>query len=306
VIVPPLRHLAACLVIAALLAAPAAARAAPLVAVGDQQASMFSDPHWRALHLRDTRYVAPWDVLQSPRRLAALDAYLAAARAANVRVLLSLGHASRRRLRKVLPSVARYASVFRAVHARYPWITDLEVWNEENLCSQPTCRHPERAARYYNAARRICWDCRIVGADLLDTATVGSWARRFRRVAQGPLIWGLHNYIDANLLSVHATSRFLQLTRGPVWFTETGGLVKRKNHSRIRFPQGIGHAVKATAWVFKLAALSPRVKRVYFYEWLPDPRRRATWDSAFVDRRGRPRPALAILRSWLLAHRRHS
>ncbi len=291
----------------ALAAAPAAAHAAPpIVAVGDQHPAMFSDPRWRALHLTDTRYVAPWDVLQSPRDQAALDAYLAAADQANVRVLLSLGHARTRRLRKVLPSVAQYARAFRGIHARYPWITDFEVWNEENLCSQPTCHHPARAARYYNAVRKICWDCRIVGADLLDTATVGEWARQFRQVAKGPLIWGLHNYIDANLFTTHATLRFLQVTRGPVWFTETGGLVKRKNHSRIRFPQGVKHAGKAAAWVFKLAALSPRVKRVYFYEWMPDPNKHATWDSALTDRRGRPRPALAILRSWLFAHRRHS
>jgi hypothetical protein len=130
--------------------------------------------------------------------------------------------------------------------------------------------------------------------------------RRFRRVAKGPLIWGLHNYYDANVFGTRGTLSFLAMTRGPVWFTETGGLVKRSNHSPIRFPQGIQHARQATAWVFKLAALSPRVKRVYFYQWMPSPERHATWDSALVDRRGRPRPALGILRSWLLAHRRRS
>lgn len=289
-------------VLLALVLAPAAAHAAPIVAVGDQHPAMFSDPHWKALRMRYTRYVAPWNVLRSPADRAALDAYLAAAQARNVQVLLSLGHARKRRLHHVLPSVARYAHEFRAIHARYPWVTDYEVWNEENLCGEPTCRNPERAARFYNAARKICRVCRIVGADLLDTATVGDWVRRFRRVAKGPLIWGLHNYIDANLFSTHATLRFLSLTRGPVWFTETGGLVKRRNHSHIRFPQGIRHAVKATRWVFRLAALSPRVKRVYFYQWMPAPSRHATWDSALVDRRDRPRPALAIIRSWLRAH----
>jgi hypothetical protein len=172
-----------------------------------------------------------------------------------------------------------------------------------NLCGEPTCRNPERAARFYNAARAICRRCRIVAADLLENgAPLNNWVTRFRRVAKGPLIWGLHNYIDANLFRTYATLRFLALTRGPVWFTETGGLVKRKNHSTIHFPQGIKHAVTATRWVFKLAALSPRIKRVYFYQWMPDPNRRATWDSALVDRRGRPRPALAVLRSGLLAH----
>jgi hypothetical protein len=220
-----------------------------------------------------------------------------------VRVLLSLGHARKRRLHHVLPTVTQYARVFRAFHRRYPWVTDYETWNEENLCGEPTCRNPERAARFYNAAKAICKRCRIVAADLLDTGTVGTWARRFRIVAKGPLIWGLHNYIDANLFTTHATLRFFALTRGSVWFTETGGLVKRKHHSGIRFPQGLKHAGKATAFVFRLAALSPRVKRVYFYQWMPDPNKHATWDSALVDRRGRPRPALAVLQSWLFAHK---
>jgi hypothetical protein len=299
------RRLAAA-VLLAVAVAPAAAHAAPIIAIGDQHPGMFSDPRWKALHVKEARYVAPWNALQSAGDRAALDAYLAAARAAHVRVLVSLGHARKRRLHHVLPGVAEYAREFRALHARYPWLTDYEVWNEENLCGEPTCRSPERAARFYNAARRICWDCRIVAADLLDLPNVGDWVRRFRQVAKGPLIWGLHNYIDANRFTNRATLRFLQLTRGPVWFTETGGLVKRRNHSGIRFPQGIKHARQATAWVFKLAALSPRVRRVYFYEWMPSPDPHATWDSALVDRRGRPRPALAILRSWLLAHKRRS
>jgi hypothetical protein len=300
-----LRHLAPCLVATALLAlAPATARAAPpIVAVGDQHAAMFSDPHWRALHLTDTRYVAPWDVLQSPRNLAALDAYLAAANAANVRVLLSLGHASTRRLRKVLPSVARYARVFRAIHARYPWLTDYEVWNEENLCSQPTCRHPARAARYYNAVRNVCWDCRVVGADLLYTATVGAWARRFRQVAKGPLIWGLHNYIDANRFRETGTKALLKATPGDaIWFTETGGLVTRRNGSTIAFPGSISHAAKATGWVFKLAALSSRVKRIYFYQWEPVATPDPTWDSALLNKYDKPRPAYKVLKAWLRKH----
>src|SRR4051794_24039846 len=108
----------------AVVVAPAAAHAAPIVAVGDQHPGMFGDPRWRALHVGDARYVAPWNVLQSAGDRAALDAYLATARAANVRVLVSLGHARRRRLHHVLPTVAEYARAFRALHARYPWITD--------------------------------------------------------------------------------------------------------------------------------------------------------------------------------------
>ena len=38
-----------------------------------------------------------------------------------------------------------------------------------------------------------------------------------------------------------------------------------------------------------------RIKRIYFYQWQQDPK--ARWDSAFLDRRGRVRPALSALRA---------
>jgi hypothetical protein len=226
---------------------------------------------------------------------------MAAARAAGARVLLSLGHARGHVAGNKLPTVAAYAREFRAFRKRYPRVRDFAIWNEENACGGPICRNPERAARYYNAVKPGCRGCRIVAADLLDVSNLAAYARRFRRVAKGRLIWGLHNYLDANRFTTSGTRALLRATKGDVWFTETGGLVKRTNRSKIPFAEGVAHAGKAAAWVFKLAALSPRVKRVYFYQWSPvGPK--ATWDSALTDAKGRPRPALAILSSWLLRH----
>jgi hypothetical protein len=292
------------LAVALVLAAPAQAKA-PVVGVGEQFPGVFTDTRWRELHLRDVRYIASWDVLHHGWERRDLDAYLTAARAAGARVLLGLNHARGHKAGHRLPSVAAYAHEFSALHKRYPWVTDFLTWNEENLCGQPTCRHPKRAAQFYNAARRRCPECRIVGADLLDVPNMASWARRFRRYATGPLIWGLHNYLDANRFTTRGTRTLLQAVRGDIWFTETGGLVRRTNHSKIRFPAGAAHAGKATAWVFKLAGLSRRIKRVYFYQWAPAPDPKATWDSALTDRRGHPRPAFAILRTWLLRHASH-
>ena len=95
------------------------------------------------------------------------------------------------------------------------------------------------------------------------------------------MIWGLHNYVDANRLRTTGTKALLKATKGPVWFTETGGVVWRENaRDRIRFPGRRSRTRRRPRkWVFKLAALSPRVKRVYFYNWLPGP----TWDSGLMD-----------------------
>ena len=54
------------------LAAPAA-KAAPLVGIGEQNPSMFSDPRWRALGLKDVRVIAGYDALHSDWQRANLD-----------------------------------------------------------------------------------------------------------------------------------------------------------------------------------------------------------------------------------------
>jgi hypothetical protein len=41
--------------------------------------------------------------------------------------------------------------------------------------------------------------------------------------------------------------------------------------------------------------LSPRIERAYVYHWRPASRKGATWDSAVVDKRGRPREAFSVV-----------
>jgi hypothetical protein len=287
------------------LAAPARAATGPLIGIGEQNPSIFTDANWQALGVRDVRVVAAYDALHSPWQRADLDAYMAAAHLAGARVLLGFGHSRVRGKEHWLPSVSTYAREFLAFRARYPWVKDFLTWNEANHCSQPTCHHPVRAARFYTSIRRHCAGCRIVAADVLDGSKMAAWVKRFQRAA-GPrrLIWGLHNYIDANRFRTTGTRALLQAVRGDVWFTETGGLVMRRNGSTVAFPGSTRHAAEATTWVFRLAALSPRVKRVYFYHWSPARVPHPTWDSALVDGRDRPRPAYGVLQRWLQEHPR--
>jgi hypothetical protein len=292
-----------CVGAAAAAAAPAQTRP-PVIGIGEQDPGMFASPLWRALRIPDVRVVVSWDGLHRGWERAQIDAYLAAADAAGARVLLSLGLPRRPGHERSLPSVRRYVHEFRRFRARFPWVRDYGIWNEANHCGQPSCRRPEQIARYYNAVRGLCRGCRIVAADVLDTSKMVGWIRRFRRVARGRhLIWGLHNYIDANRFYSRGTRRLLRAVSGQVWFTETGGVVARRNGSHILFPGSVRHAAKATRWVFHLAALSPRVRRVYFYEWSPGRVPHPRWDSGLVDRRGRPRAAYRVLASWLRHHR---
>jgi hypothetical protein len=288
------------LAVATLLAAAANAHAAPLVGIGEQSVSMFGDPAFKALDVPRARYVVSWDALHSPWQRTQADSYLLTARANGTHVLLSFGRSSDHP--RELPSAKRLAREFRAFRARYPWVKDYVTWNEANHCSQPTCRRPDRVAAYYVALKRACLSCRIVAADVLDDSRLASWVDRFQDAAgrDRRLIWGLHNYIDANRFRTRGTRALLKATKGEVWFTETGGIVERKKRAAVPLRASPEHAAHAARWVFKLAALSPRIKRVYFYHWSPSQNPGAPWDSALVDKAGKPRPAYAVLRRWLV------
>ncbi len=294
-----------CAATVAVLLLPASAAAAkpkpPLIGIGEQHPQLFGDPNFQRLGIRDVRFVAAWDALKKyDWQLAELDAYMQAARATGARVLLGFGHSRDPKKWHSLPSVKAFEREVVKFRARYPWVKDYLTWNEANHCSQPTCNNPERTARFYLTIRKHCRGCRVVGGDVLDGSKLVPWVKRFQRaVGKRRVIWGLHNYIDANRFRDRGTRALLKAVKGDVWFTETGGLVMRKNNSTVAFPGSTRHAADATSWVFRLAALSPRVKRVYFYHWAPAPTPQPTWDSALVDKHERPRPAYRVLRAWL-------
>jgi len=295
----------AILLLALLLALAPAASAAPAIGIGEQKPGMFEDPRWQQLGLREARYITPWDTLLDQRQLEKLDAWMAAARATGTRVLLGFDRSLRSpRLRRTLPSDRRFAREFRRFRVRYPEVRDWITWNEANHPLQPTAKRPRRVARYHGIMVRNCPGCRIVGADVLDIRSMTSWVRRFARYAsETPRIWGLHNYGDTNGLKSSGTETLLRITRrGQIWFTEAGGLVVRREYAgatiKREFRYSQRHAARATKHVFRLACLSPRIRRVYLYHWQA-PRVVTNWDSAFLGPRGGVRPAYRTLRRQL-------
>jgi hypothetical protein len=306
-----IRHLVATLVAAALLTVPATAAAAPSVGISEQDTAMFAHKRFKALKVRHGRVVVGWDVLRNPGEKAYLDAWLAGAKRARVRPLVSFNHSLVPGQESKLPSVAAFRREVKAFRKAYPQVKDFVTWNEGNHISQPTFKKPARAAQYFDVLASACRRCRIAAADVLDDKkNMGSWLRKFSRKAKHkPKIWGLHNYVDANAFKSAGTKRMLRAVRGKIWFTETGGLVKRYQRKRpgVRarwVRHSLKHAGKATKYVFKLAALSSRVDRVYFYHFMPSPRKGATWDSALIDKNGRPRPSYRVVSSYVKKHRR--
>jgi hypothetical protein len=289
-----------------LLSAPA--QAVPVIGIGDQSATMFVNPYFQQLDVRVSRIIVSYDaVMLGTAEVNAVDAWMRAARAAGVQPLVAL-NASRgcfdgvgvvKRPACRLPSVERYRRAFRAFRTRYPDVGDVTPWNEANHRSQPTDTRPDQAAAYYRVVRADCRGCTIVAADILDEPGMVKWMTGFRAALRKagtptPRLWGLHNYQDVNNGTTSGTRRMLRIVPGTIWLTETGGIVNLGKHR----PFNPMRAAKATTFMFKLAAASPRLARLYIYNWNGAPRQ-ARFDAGLTDSRGKPRPAFYVVKKVL-------
>jgi hypothetical protein len=280
------------LLASALVPATATATASAKVVVGiaDNKADMFDDPRFQALGVKHVRLNIAYDALHDPVLRPRLDRWMAGAQAVGARPLITFDRS--RRHKSYNPTPAQMAKTVKEFRKRYPYAKEFATWNEANLA-----KRPEMVARWWLAMRRACPTCTILGADLLDRANVGAWAKRFVKAAKRtPKVWGLHNYDDANTLRTTGTRNLLKSVKGAIWFTETGGVVARHNGSSVKFPASASHAATATKFVFsKLVKLSPRVQRVYIYHWNTSAGDGRTWDSGLVGPDGQARPALTVL-----------
>lgn len=270
----------------------------PLLGIADEKPATFSDPLFRQLGVTRSRLNTPWNsIFTEPARL---DAWLSAARAAGIEPLIAFEHARGDACPATpcgLPGVTAYTKAVTAFHQRYPWVRLLQPWNEANSSTQPTGRHPERAAAYYLTMRKICPSCTIPAADVLDASNIVSWLTRFKAALHGaptPL-WGLHNYSDTNRFHDTGTKRMLALVPGEIWFTEAGGIVSFVTaDGRTALPYDEQRQARALRYLFHLGGLSRRITRIYIYQWKIDfPGNR--FDSGLVGVNGKPRPALGVV-----------
>jgi hypothetical protein len=286
----------------AALAAPAAAGATIRlrdVGIADQKADMFSDARFGQLGVKRARLDLAYDVLLDAGQTAALDAWMAGAQFNGVKVVVTFDRSRRPGRKSFRPDTRSLVKQFKRLRARYPFVKEWVTWNEPNLSQTAS-----RTARQWLALQKACPTCTIVAADMVDRPNLARWVRAFIKTAhKQPKVWGLHNYADANQYTPKATKALLRTVKGKIWFTETGGVVKRRNGSNVQYTgESLTHAAKAINYIFtKLVRLSPRIQRVYVFHWNG---RNTSWDSALISPNGTPRPAFAVLANLLRGMRR--
>jgi hypothetical protein len=284
-------------------------KVATVVGIGDNNIRFLTDPRFLALGIHYVRDDVPWDVLDNAYTRTRLGEWLTLAQQERLTPLITFDHSGATGRKHMLPSVALYAKLFLRFRALFPWVTEFVTWDESNFFNEPTAGDPKRVAEYYLALRHDCPTCTILATDLLDipnpdfAVPMVKWAREFIRYAHvQPEYWGLNNYIGANDLSTASTRALLAAVRGKIWFAETAGVISDGAHAVEATAARLARQASADRFILeRLTSLSPRIQRVYIYEWQAatahDP-----WDSALISWTGVPRPAyyaLAdVLDSW--------
>lgn len=289
-----------------ILAGPAAASTSTVrVGIANQNIDMFSAPAWQALKMKRTRHVVKWDAIDDPAQIAALDAFVLAARAKKVEVLLHISTDNFTIGKGTLPSRTTYKKKVGALISRYYplGVRDWGVWNEANDRTQPTYKSPTRAADFFKdmwgmldnsnrCGRTVTNKCRIIALDILDGSTASQQgnARSYIKRFYGRLsstwdkrarIVGLHNYSDTNRKKRSGTKNVISTVKKynktpRIWMTETGGVLKIGEtgsftcnpNSASSVKKAESRASSAVAWMFRLASDYKRdIDRIYVYQW---------------------------------------
>jgi hypothetical protein len=280
--------------------------------IGDEQAAMFSSPLYQRLGTKIARDIVPYDVVDQPADLATFEGWYQSARADGITPLIAFYHSRATPLR--LPSVAVYRKEIAKFIGMFPTIRSYQPWNEANrgnVAGQFASPKATLAAQYYLALKAVCRGCQTVGLDVLDGASIKptlAYIKTFQATLRKahsalPTIWGLHNYSDTNRFRSTGTKAILKVMPGQVWLTETGGIVQFGSEFTNKGGKGLARAAKALRYMFTLAASSPRIKRLYIFQWTGSgPKVR--FDAGLIGPEGLPRPGYLVVCEHLLGARK--
>ncbi len=283
-----------------------------MTGISDSQSEMFGNPLWQQLHTRISRLVTPWDVAERPYDLHEATTWIHDAEARHQKILVAFYHSEY--TKRKLPSVAAYKRAVAKFVKLFPHVREYQAWDEANRGyvsdGSASFVSPSAAqdAQYYQALKRDCVECTVVGLDVLDNVAIGGtvqYIEEFKREigflkTVMPSVWGLHDYSDLNHFESWRTHDLAADLGGEVWLTETGGVVKFGGAFPNNHGSGLRRAAKVLQYMFGVAASTPRIKRVYIYNWVggtPSTR----FDAGLMNAHYKPRPGYVVVCKQLRA-----
>jgi hypothetical protein len=291
-----------------LLALPASSPAYT-TGIGDQQASMFASPLFRALHVKIARLIVPYDAIKDSGALASARNWLAAAKAQNIEPLVSFYHSELHSTH--IPSPSEYKQDVQGFIQHFPDVKEYQPWNEVNRgnvnSGQARFHSPsaKQSAAFYDTLLGVCGGCTVVGLDVLDSQNLPATLKYIsdfkKAVKHMPHLWGLHNYTDTNRFQNKTTKAVTAAVPGKVWLTETGGIVKFGRSFPNKHHSGEKRAAKAIDYMFKLANQNSKIDRLYIFQWSGSSSR-ARFDAGLVSKSGSPRAGYFAVRKQLTGH----
>jgi hypothetical protein len=281
------------------------------VGIGDEQPEMFQNPLWQQLHTRIARYIAPFDAAVHPDSLAKARAWITAAEAQHVQILVAFYHSEH--TPTLLPGVNQYKHDVQKFVKLFPHVKQYQAWDEANRGNEPHAFSSPSAvatAKYYQALLRVCHTCTVIGLDVLDQANIGptlNYISEFKHEVGKletvmPKIWGVHNYSDLNRMESWRTREISRALGGQIWLTETGGIVQFGGAFPNYHGSGLSRAAKVTKYMFAVAASQPQIRRLYIYDWTGG-NARTRFDAGLMDNHFSPRPAYVVVCKVLHASR---
>jgi hypothetical protein len=107
-----------------------AASSSYLTGIADEETEMFSDPLWKQLHTRITRYIVPYDAAVRGYSLMKATSWIHAAERQHQQVLVAFYHSEYTPTR--MPSIKVYEQDTKKFMQLFPNVHQYQPWNETN------------------------------------------------------------------------------------------------------------------------------------------------------------------------------
>jgi hypothetical protein len=277
-----------------------------MTGIGDEADQMFAKKTFLDLHTKIARYITPYNTAVKSRSLKWAREWIADAEADHMKILIAFYHSEHPPMN--LPSAATYKRDVAKFIKDFPHVREYQAWDEDNrgFVYDGNASFPSptavQTAQYYQALKRDCTRCTVIGLDVLDQDNpyptldyIAEFKYEVRRLgAPMPSIWGLHNYSDINRFQSWRTREIVRAMGGQVWLTETGGIVQFAGEFKNNRGSGVRRAAKVLKYMFGVASAVPQIKRLYIYDWHGG-NSRTRFDAGLMNAHEKPRQGYDVV-----------